>query len=159
DAGSGWASYSEPAIPRPRAESAMIRLRDVSLRTKLFALVIGYTVLVATVLLLAGYVIHRYRVSGPVYDQIVDNKQLLADSSPATLNQGATYLMLQELDSLSDPGEIRETIERYHEYEAKFFEKRSHWLGKVTDPELRRFIEVTIYLPAAEMIRVANEEF
>ena len=27
----------------------MIRLRDVSLRTKLFALVIGYTVLVGTV--------------------------------------------------------------------------------------------------------------
>jgi methyl-accepting chemotaxis protein WspA len=137
----------------------MIRLRDVSLRTKLFALVIGYTVLVGGVLWFSGYEMDLYRVHGPVYDQIAEDKKLLIEIAPPPLNLGASYLMIQELDSLTDPGEIRETLQRFRKYEADYHEKRDHWLKRLPEGDIRRLIEHPLHRSSAEFYRIANEEY
>ena len=69
----------------------MIRLRDISLRTKLFALVIGYTVLVGSVLLMAGHVMRVYRVHGPVYEQIAEDYRLINETEPPSMSLGAAW--------------------------------------------------------------------
>ncbi|HEX4612151.1 MAG TPA: methyl-accepting chemotaxis protein [Urbifossiella sp.] len=139
----------------------MIRLRDISLRTKLYALVIGYSVLVAGVLVLAGYLLRTYRVSGPVYEEIATNSRLINDSEPAVFNLGIVYLYLQELDSMSDPTEIRETIQKVRDFEAKFLEKRAYWLapGRIADGDIRRAFDSASQTSTSEILRLANEEY
>ena len=53
----------------------MVRPRDVSLRTKLNSLLIAYTVTVAAVMALSGYVLSRYRVGGPVDQEMNEDSQ------------------------------------------------------------------------------------
>lgn len=137
----------------------MIRLRDVSLRTKLFALVIGYTVLVGGVLWLSAYEMNHYRVHGPVYNTIAEDKSLLIETAPPPLNLGAAYLMLQEIDSASDPSEIRESTQRFRKYEADYFAKRDYWLKRLPEGDIRRTLEVNLSRSSADFFRIANEEY
>ena len=137
----------------------MIRLRDVSLRTKLFALVIGYTVLVGGVLWLSAYEMNHYRVHGPVYDRIAEDKELLIETAPPPLNLGASYLALQEIDSANDPGEIRESLQRFRKYESEYFTQRDYWLKKLPDGEIRRALEVKMSRNATDFYRIANDEY
>lgn len=139
----------------------MFRLRDLSLPTKLYALVIGYSVLVAGVLVLAGHLMRTYRVHGPVYEEIATDFRLLGDMEPPLMNVGASYLMLQEIDSITNPTDLRDTILKFSDYEAKYTERRTYWLapGRLPEGEIRRGLEGPVHTPAAEMFRIANAEF
>ena len=136
----------------------MIRLRDVSLRTKLYALVFGYTILVAGGLTHAIVLLMTYRVHGPVYEQIAQDKALLNDTDPPLMNLGVVYLMLQELDSVSDATDIRETAQKYRDYEAEYLKRWASWQEKLPDGEIKRLLEVA-HGPATELFRLANDEY
>ncbi|MBN9520635.1 methyl-accepting chemotaxis protein [bacterium] len=139
----------------------MFRLRDVSLRTKLYALVIGYSVLVAGVLVLVGVIQRTYRVNGPVYEELTTYYRLMNDIEPATYNLGVAYIYLQEIDSTSDPNELRESLQRYREFEKKYLDKRAYWLapGRLSDGKIRQALDSTTHPPAAEVLRITNEEY
>jgi methyl-accepting chemotaxis protein WspA len=136
----------------------MIRLRDVSLKTKLYALVIGYTVLVTGGLTHAIILLMTYRVHGPVYEQIADDKRLLNDTDPPLMNLGASYLMLQEIDSLSSPAEVQATSEKFRTYEAEFRKRWAYWEAKPPTPQIKAILEIA-HERAVEFYRIANDEF
>lgn len=138
----------------------MIHLRDLSLRTKLYSLVIGYTVLVGAVLWLSSYEMNRYRVHGPIYNQISEDKQLLNETEPPSMGLGNAYLMMQELDSLTDSGQISSTIERYRNYEAAYIDSRTYWLNQLPQgSEIRKIIETRLVRASTEFFRIVNEEY
>lgn len=137
----------------------MIRLRDVSLRTKLNGLVIGYTVLVAGCLAMAAYLLMTYRVHGPIYAEIADDMRLQNDVDPAVMNLGAAYLLIQELNLLSDPAEIKETLAKYKAYEDKYHERRAYWSAKLPDGEIKRQLDTFSHPPAAEVLRITRDEY
>jgi len=139
----------------------MFRLRDLSLSTKLYALVVGYSVLVTGVLVLAGYLMRTYRVHGPIYDEIATDFRLLNDIEPPLMNLGAAYLMLQEIDTGSNPNEVRDSVLKFADYEAKYTERRTKWLapGVLPEGEIRRGLEGPVHAPAADLFRIANTEF
>jgi methyl-accepting chemotaxis protein WspA len=136
----------------------MIRFHDVPLRAKLYGLVIGYTVLVAGGLATAVYLLMTYRVSGPVYEQIAEDRDLQNDTDPAVMNLGACYLQLQEMEYLTERDEIREVLKRYRDFEAKYQERRLYWTGRVPDGEIRRQLDVA-HMHALDILRLANEEY
>jgi methyl-accepting chemotaxis protein WspA len=137
----------------------MFRLRDVPLRTKLNALLIGYTITVGAVLALAGYMLARYRVGGPIYLELSEHKHLTNEMTPPPLLIGRAYLMLQELENESDPAEIRRITGAYKDYEREYEEQRKFWLSHKIDPAAREALERTSHQPAIEVFRLANEEF
>jgi methyl-accepting chemotaxis protein WspA len=138
----------------------MFRLRDVPLRTKLNALLIGYTVTVAAVMALAGYALARYRVGGPIYEELSERKSLTNEMQPPPLLLGRAYLMLQELENESDPKEVDRLLQSFHNYERDYDERRNYWLRqKSIDPAAREAIEKTSHHSASEIIRLANGEF
>ena len=137
----------------------MIRLRDVSLRTKLYGLLIGYTLTVVVGVLLAGFLLERYRVGGTAYQEVIERKNLTDQMSPPPLVIGRVYLMLHEVDSAATDDERRRATTQYREYEAEYDKQRREWLGKTIDPAARKALEVTAHQPAVEVFRLANDEF
>ena len=129
----------------------MFRLRDVPLRTKLNALLIGYTVTVAAVLALAGYMLARYRVGGPVYAELAEHMNLTGEMLPPPLLIGRAYLMLRELENETDPNEVRRMINSFREYEKEYEDRRVYWLSRKIDPTSREALEKTAHLPAVEI--------
>jgi methyl-accepting chemotaxis protein WspA len=141
----------------------MLRLRDVSLRTKLNALLIGYTITVAAVMALAGYLLAKYRVGGPVYNDLSEHKELHNEMIPPPLMLGRPYLMLNEIETAfatnAPPLEIRRLTNFYREYEADYYKRRDYWLSRKLDPAIRKALETTAHQRAMEFFRVANEEY
>ncbi len=138
----------------------MFRLRDVSLRVKLNALLIGYTVTVLLALGLTGFLLDKYRVGGPVYQEVIERKALVDQMTPPPLFIGRVYLMLHEVENATSADERRTAEARYREYEAEYYKKREEWLAKKNiDPAAYRTLETTAHLPALEVFRIANDDF
>ncbi len=139
----------------------MFRLRNLSLKTKLYGLVIGFTLIVAAKLTVGLVVLRTYRVSGPVYSQIVSDYALQNDLDPPMLSVGAAYLMLTEIDSLPDPANVRENQQKFRDYEARYHERRAYWLapGRLPDGEIRQGLDGALHSRAVEFFRLANDEY
>lgn len=137
----------------------MFRLRDVSLRTKLYALLIGYTLTIVLGIALAGYLLERYRVGGSAYREMVDRKNLADEMTPPPLLIGRAYLMLQEIETAANDDDRRRAMTLYREYEAEYHKRREEWLRKDIDPAARKALEVTAHQPALEVFRLSNEEY
>ncbi len=137
----------------------MIRLRDVSIRTKLYTLVLGYSVLVTAVLGVDYYLLATYTVHGPVYEQITEDMDLQNDTDPALMNLGISFLVLQEMENTTDPVEIRSTLEKYRRYESKYHERQAFWMNRLPAGEIKRLLETTVFPPGEEMLRLANEKY
>lgn len=137
----------------------MIHLRDISLRTKLNALLIGYTITVAAVMGMTGYLLSNFRVGGTLYHEIGEQKEMLNEMSPPVLMIRTPYIALQELESVTDPNEIKRILAVYHASEAEYLKRREHWLARQLDPTVRRVLETTGHQPAMEIFRIASEEY
>jgi methyl-accepting chemotaxis protein WspA len=137
----------------------MLRLRDVSLRTKLNALLFAYTLTVAAVMALAGCMLAHYRIGGPVYKELSEHKELYAELVPPPLMLGRPYLMLNELETAPDETTARRLLTQYREYEADYYKRRDFWLARPIDPTVRRALETTANTRALEFFRVANEDY
>jgi methyl-accepting chemotaxis protein WspA len=138
----------------------MFRLRDVSLRTKLYTLLIAYTLTVAGVIGLRVLTVNRYAIGGPVYTDVSQRKELVGEMLPPPLLVGRPYLMLHEMESTTDPAELRRLAGLFKEYEQHYNQRREYWLAKLPreDPS-RQAIEDTAHKPAVEFFRLANEEY
>lgn len=138
----------------------MTRLRDLSVRTKLYGLLIGYTVVVAVVLVVLGFVQLKYRINGEVYNDLARQKQLNAEMTPAVLMIGPQYLVLHEMLETTDEAEMNRLKALYRAQQDEYRQRRDYWLRR---PELsgpvRDAIERTAHDPAAEFFQMINDEF
>ena len=137
----------------------MLRLRDVSLRTKLYALLIGYTITIIIGVLLTGVLMERYRVGGTAYREMMDYKNLEVDMVPPPLLIGRAYLMLYEAETANNDDDRRKAESRYLSYVADYEAKRAQWLAKDIPPEAKTAIQTTAHVPAQDVFRLAKDEF
>src|SRR6516164_3750806 len=100
----------------------MLRFRDLSIKTKLYGLVIFSTLGLAAVLFLADYIIRTNLVGGALYQRISMVKDLRGEQAPPTIFLGPSYIILRELRSSKDPDEVKRLVERYHQREALYHE-------------------------------------
>src|SRR5947209_11390240 len=106
----------------------MPRCRDITIRSKLYGLVIFSTVGLAAVLGLAGWLLYTYRVNGPVYERLTARKGALGELQPATMFIFQSDLILDVLQSATDADEAKRLTERFHRLEAVYNERRDYWL-------------------------------
>jgi methyl-accepting chemotaxis protein WspA len=137
----------------------MNRFSNLSIRGKLLALVIGYTVLMAGVLGIEGYLLATYRIKGPAYERIMFDKQLLLETSPSSIYITEHYIILQELESAMDPVEVRDSIRQFKDLEKDYADTRQEYLDKLTIPELKKSLENAIHRPIVELFKIAEEEY
>ncbi len=134
----------------------MFRLRDISLRVKLNALLFGYTLTVMVALGLTGYLLDKYRVGGPVYREVIDRKNLSDQMTPPPLLIGRVFLMLHEIENAPNDQARDDAVANYRKYKAEYEQRRDEWLRKDIDPAARRVLESTAHAPAIEVFRLAD---
>jgi methyl-accepting chemotaxis protein WspA len=137
----------------------MLRFRDLTIKAKLYGLAIVSTAGFTAVLGLSYYVITTYVVGGSVYEQIVLARDLRGEQSAPTLFLGPSYITLREVRTVKDPNEVRRLIERYHQREALYHERRRYWVRALPENEVKRYLEGAVHQPTAEYFRLAREEF
>ena len=137
----------------------MPRFADTSLRVRLFGQMVVTVALLASVLSLSFYLLFTYRVNGPVYDRLDLLLDYRSDLSPPTLFVGPGYIILQELETDSDPARVARRIEDFDRFERGFHESYATYRERFPDGPIRRGLTDEVYPTGAAVLKAAREEY
>jgi methyl-accepting chemotaxis protein WspA len=108
-------------------EPAMLGIRNLTIKAKLYGLIVFSAVGLSAVLGLALWVLYEYRINGPVYDHISRRQAALAETEPSTFFVVQPYLALLEMSTTTDPAELQRQKEAFDRHEARFHEREAYW--------------------------------
>jgi methyl-accepting chemotaxis protein len=133
-------------------------MKDLKISTKLYLLLIcfiaGFTVFGC----FAKYTLDTLKVNGPVYNDIVANKDLLADILPPPLYLVESYLVVRESFG-AKPNELKSFKEQLAKLKKDYSERRVYWQKELKDDKLKELILVKSYQPADDFFNVAEKEY
>ncbi len=137
----------------------MFRLSDYRIQTRLYALLLFSCVGLGGVLALAVYQMSQFRVSGPVYQKIELYNNFGLEISPPTLSAGQAYLVMQEMETETNPEEVRRLKDRVAEFESLFDKRHAEYGTKLPEGELKRQLTQIIKPTGQEIFRIARDEY
>ena len=135
----------------------MLRLRDITIRTRLHTLVIISTVGLAAVLCLSAFVLHWYRVEGPVHKDLQVMRQLLTEMEPSVLALWRPHLVVTSLPATTDPAEISRQLNEVADMEREYRDRYEYWKDVLADPAIKKAI-ADCHRPADEYFRLVKDE-
>ncbi|GHC88393.1 hypothetical protein GCM10007320_35250 [Pseudorhodoferax aquiterrae] len=98
------------------------------------------------------------KVNGPIYERIVQGKDLIADILPPPEYIIESYLLALQLSRAGDAGRQQALAERIRSLKAQFDERHDFWQKQGLEPEMGRLLLDDAYRPAQEFYRLAFEE-
>ena len=121
----------------------MEKITPVSIRN--YRLIAAFLLVGAMTGAISLYTLSRLKVNGPVYQQIVLQKDLLADTLPPPLYLLESYTTALQMLGESDPVVVKEHIAKITTLHAEFEERRTDWnrqlagtpIGNKLNEELR----------------------
>lgn len=134
------------------------QLSNISVRARLYGLVLFSTFGAALLLGLAGYLLATYRVSGSVYQGIMFTKSSQSEVEPAILVITIPYITLQELES-APRDDMAALLNRYRSEEKYYLERRNYWLKRLPEGEYRSLLENDLHASVMALFRVANDDY
>ncbi len=125
-------------------------LKRLSVKSKLVLLlmvfVTGFTAFGVTSFVLT----REMQVNGPVYQQIVAGKDLIADILPPPEYIIESYLVVHQLAKASETTKIRDLENRLEQLQTDFDTRHEFWVDLLPQGELKRKLVETSYQPATD---------
>jgi methyl-accepting chemotaxis protein WspA len=137
----------------------MPRFRDVSIKAKLYGLLLFSAIGLSAVLGLSLWALHEFRVNGPVYDRISRRATALADTEPSAFFTVQPYLTLFELSTATDPKQIEQLRKDYAAHEARFREREAYWTEHLYEGPLKQALARDVYPTCHDFYRAAREDY
>jgi methyl-accepting chemotaxis protein WspA len=137
----------------------MLRFRDLSIKAKLYGLILFSAVGLSVVLGLSLWVLYQYRVNGPVYDHLARRSAALAEAAPAIFYMIHPYLILVEMSTATDPEEIRRLKEDFIKNETAYKEREAYWTENLYEGPLKRALTQDLWPADRQFYRAARTDY
>ncbi|WP_326540714.1 methyl-accepting chemotaxis protein [Pseudorhodoferax sp.] len=98
------------------------------------------------------------KVNGPIYDRIVQGKDLIADILPPPEYIIESYLLVLQLSRTSDAPRQQALAARIRELKGQFDDRHAFWQKQELESPMRGLLLEEAYKPAVEFYRVAFEQ-
>ena len=109
------------------------------------------------------FVFPRTSVNGPLYDQVIEGKDIVADILPPPEYIIESYLNVFELadavDAGSDQAHITYLLERADFLEQDYQSRHNYWLEKLGDGPIKESLTVEAFKPASRFYEIRNQTF
>jgi methyl-accepting chemotaxis protein WspA len=139
--------------------TTMLRLGDRTIKEKLYGLVLFSAVGLTAVLGLSLWVLHEFRINGPIYERLNRRASALGEVEPATFYMLQPYLDLVELSATTDPAQINRLKADFAEREKHYTEREAYWNENLFEGPLKQALVKDVWPSAREFFRVAKTEF
>ena len=139
--------------------TAMLRYPDVTIKSKLYGLLLYSVLSLSAVLGLSLWVLHEYRVNGPVYEQLIRRTAALGDLEPAAFDMAEAYLILLELSTATNAAEVQSLKNQFAEYESHFRKREEFWSENLLDGTTQRALSQEVFPEAHAFYRAVKEEY
>ena len=130
-----------------------------SIRKIFYFLLIIFIVGFLTVSFFAGWQVRKIMMNGPIYKQITQGKDIIADVLPPPLFIIESYLNVLELASETDPQRIEVLIKDADELKQDFNKRHEHWKNELKVGDLYKALLIDSYRPALEFYKIRDTEF
>jgi methyl-accepting chemotaxis protein WspA len=137
----------------------MLHLGDLTIKAKLYGLVLFSGIGLAAVLGLSLWVLYEYRVNGPVYDRLSRRAGALAEVEPATFYAGHLYLVMHEMTTTTDAAELKRLNEEFIALDKQVHEREAYWNVNLYPGPLLTALTQDVFPSVNEFYRAAKEEF
>ena len=115
----------------------MSLLKDLSITGRLYLLIGIFTAGYLGFGALAYTTLSDLKVNGPLYGEIVQSKDLLADILPPPLYVRSTLLTVYQMAEERDPASLKRLILQFAEQRTEFESRVSYWKTALPDGALR----------------------
>ncbi|HEY2347315.1 MAG TPA: methyl-accepting chemotaxis protein [Xanthomonadaceae bacterium] len=105
------------------------------------------------------YTIQQVRVQGPIYEQIVSGKDLIADILPPPEYIIEAYLVARELNDETDPTRISELVDRGDKLRVDYESRQEFWKHELPQNSIKDLMTVTAYRSAMQFFQLRDEQF
>jgi len=115
----------------------------------------GIVILVAS----TGLVTERIKVSGPVYQDIVRGKDLIADILPPPEYIIESYLVLLQAVDEKDPAKLPPYLERIKKLRGEYDDRHAYWTKDLPQGKVRTLMLEDSYKPALLFYDAAEKQY
>jgi methyl-accepting chemotaxis protein WspA len=136
----------------------MFRLKDTSIKARLYGLVAVAVVGFAAVLTITQWLSARYQINGPLYDRLMNRRSVMSEFEPSTLSLVMAKLAINHMLIAKDEEESRRFAGEFRKYEKTFHERQAYWRKELSEGPVKHALEKDVYPPAEEFFQVVNAE-
>jgi methyl-accepting chemotaxis protein len=109
--------------------------------------------------LLARDTLETLRIQGPMYEQVAQSKDLLADVLPPPEYVIEPALVVWQASSATDREQVREAAARFRKLREEYDARRAYWTGTLRDGRMKDLLVTEAYAPAREFLDAAEREY
>jgi methyl-accepting chemotaxis protein len=132
--------------------------RNYTIKSKLLFLVGTFVLGLIAFGLVSRSILDLVKVNGPLYDQIVRDKDLLADVSPPPACLLEAYLIAQQIREATDESEVESAIELYNVAKQNYLTKLESWEKRALQPATRKVLIEDSKPPAEEFFKIMDQD-
>jgi methyl-accepting chemotaxis protein len=133
-------------------------LRNIKIKTR-FALLLGFVGLGFVILSLWSFkTLNELKVNGALYQQIVQNKDLIADVLPPPVYVIESYLLASQLDDQQSPSDLAKSVERLKALKGEYDTRHDFWVAAKLEPEIAEIMLKFAHDPALQFYKVTFDE-
>lgn len=107
----------------------------------------------------AFFTLQQLKVNGPVYDRIVQGKDLIADILPPPGYIIEAYLVSQQLFDATDAAKIEQLSARFQTLKKEYDDRHLFWSGAGLEPKLNNALLKSAHEPAQRFFDIAGKQF
>jgi HAMP domain-containing protein len=137
----------------------VLSFRNLGLTSKLFLLLGAFSAAFFAFALVSWRTIETVRVNGPLYEAIVEGKDLIADVLPPPAYIIESHLLTLQLDEERDPVQQALLIDRGNALRAEYEKRHTFWKRTLAAGKLADTMLVSAHRPALEYFEVRDKEF
>ncbi len=137
----------------------MPRYPNVTIKTKLYGLLLFNVLALAALLGLSLWVMHQYLINGSLYEVLIRRASVLAELEPSSFDMAEPYLILLQLSTTTDAGEVESLKKQFTTHEAHYLEREAYWTDNLPEGPTRRALRSDVVPAAHEFYRAAKDEY
>ena len=134
-------------------------LSNLTIRVRLAILISVFAVGFTSFTFLAYKTLNRVKVNGPVYAQIIQTKDLVADVLPPPEYIVESYLNVLQLLDETNPRATATLIERGRLLRQQYEEGHDRWAKELPDGEIKRLLVHESYCAGHAVLRWRDQQF
>ena len=134
-------------------------LRSITITKKLVLLLVISLVGITIFGLTAFQTINTVTVNGPIYDQIVQGKDLVADILPPPLYIIESYLLVHQMLGKTDPQELNKMADYSKQLQKDYDTRLDYWKLNLEDGEIKELLIKASSIPAKDFFKAFNDQF
>lgn len=137
----------------------MHSFRATSLRVRLVLMIAPGILGLCLFAVLGSHTLHRVEVNGPIYQDIVRSKDLVADILPPPEYIIESYLVAHELLRATTPDARAKLIQQGGALRKEYEKRHTFWIGALPDDAMKQQLVAASYLPVKQFYAVFDKDF